>query len=60
MLLEDILELDPVCVYQNIPVPYVICSAVLPCQGTSNILEISCVSVLDNQERCFHQTSHTV
>jgi len=58
--LEDILELDPVCVYQNIPVPYVICSVVLLYPETDNILEISCVSVLDNQEMCFHQTSHTV
>ena len=60
MLLEDILELDPVCVYQNISVPSVICSAVLLYQETGNILEISCVYVLDNLKMCFHQTSHTV
>ena len=54
--MEDILELDPVCVYQNISVPSVICSAVLLYQETGNILEISCVSVLNSQEMYFHQT----
>jgi hypothetical protein len=58
--LEDILESDPLYVYQNISVPSVIYSAVLLYPGTGNILEISSVSVLDNLKMCFHQTSHTV
>ena len=52
MLLEDILESDLFCVYQNIAVPFLIYSAVVllyPERG--NILEIFCVSVLDNRER---------
>ena len=60
MQLEDILESNYLYYHQNISVPSVICSVVLPYPGTGNILEISCVSVLDNQEMCFHQTSHTV
>lgn len=59
MLLEDILELDPVCVDQNIPVPSVICSAVLLYRGRGSILEIFYVFASDNQERYSHQTSHT-
>ena len=60
MLLEDILESDLFCVYQNIAVFFLIYSAiVLPYPGTGNILEIFCVSVLDNRERYFHQTNHT-
>ncbi|HET9773361.1 MAG TPA: hypothetical protein VFP25_00100 [Nitrososphaeraceae archaeon] len=60
MLLEDILELDSVCVYQNISVPFLICDAVLPYQETDNILETFYESVLGNLKRYFHQTSHTV
>ena len=60
MLLEDILESDSVCVYQNNSVPYLICDAVLLYPETGNILETFCVSVLDNPEMYFHQTSHTV
>ena len=48
MLLEDILESDPFCVDQNIAVPFLIYSAVLPYPETDNILEIFYVSVLDN------------
>jgi len=48
MLLEDILESDPFCVCQNIAVPFLIYSVVLPYPETDSILEISCVSVLDN------------
>jgi len=59
MLLEDILELDSVCVYQNISVPYLICSAVLLYPETDNILETFYESVLGNLKRYFHQTSHT-
>jgi len=44
-LLEDILELDPVCVYQNISVPSMIYSAVLLYPEIDSILGISCVSV---------------
>jgi hypothetical protein len=57
MLLEDILELDSVCVYQNIPVPFLICDAVLLYPETDSILETFCVSVSDNLKMCFHQTS---
>jgi hypothetical protein len=45
MLLEDIPVSDPFCVYQNIPVPFLICDAVLPYQGRGNILEIFYESV---------------
>ena len=48
MLLEDILESDPFCVCQNIAVPFLIYSVVLLYPEIYNILEISCVSVLDN------------
>ena len=60
MLLEDIQVLDPFYVYQNIAVLFLFYSVVLPYLETGNILEISCVSVLDNLKMCFHQTSHTV
>ena len=60
MLLEDIQALDPFYVYQNITVLFLICSVVLPYLETVNILEISCVSVLNSQEMYFHQTSHIV
>jgi hypothetical protein len=60
MLLEDIQVLDPFCVYQNIPVLFLIYNVVLPYQGIDSILEISYVSVLDNLKRYLHQTSHTV
>ena len=60
MLLEDILESDSVCVYQNNSVPYLICDAVLLYPETGNILETLYESVLDNPEMYFHQTSHTV
>ena len=58
MLLEDILELDPVCVYQNISVPFLIYNVVLLYLGTNSILEIYCESVLDNLKMYLHQTSH--
>jgi hypothetical protein len=58
MLLEDILESNYIYCQQNIPVPFLICDAVLPYQGRGNILEIFCEFVLDNPERCLHQTSH--
>ncbi|HET7641981.1 MAG TPA: hypothetical protein VFK40_00605 [Nitrososphaeraceae archaeon] len=47
------------CVYQNIAVPFLICSAALPYPETGNILGISCVYFLDNLKMCFGQTSHT-
>ena len=54
MLLEDILESDLFCVYQNIAVPFLIYSAVLPYPaGRGNILEIFYVSVLDNLKMWF-------
>jgi len=58
MLLEDILESDPFCVCQNIAVPFLIYSVVLLYPEIYNSLEISCVSVLGNLKRYFHQTSH--
>ena len=60
MLLEDILESNYLYCQQNIVVPFLICNVVLPYPEKGNILEISCVSVLDNQEMYFHQTNYTV
>ena len=54
MLLEDIQVLDPFCVYQNIAVPFLIYSAVLPYQGIDSILEIFYVSVLDSLKMWLH------
>ncbi|HSF50953.1 MAG TPA: hypothetical protein VLA74_09365 [Nitrososphaeraceae archaeon] len=52
------MESDHFCVDQNISVPSVICSVVLPYPGTDSILEIFYESVLDNLKRYFGQTSH--
>ena len=60
MLLEDILESNYLYSQQNISVPFLICSVVLPYQGTGNILEIFYEYVLNNQEICLHQTNYTV
>jgi hypothetical protein len=60
MQLEDIQESNHFCVDQNISVLFLIYDAVLLYPETDNTLEIFCVSVLDNLERCLHQTSHTV
>jgi hypothetical protein len=53
MLLEDILESNYLYCQQNIVVPFLIYSAVLPYPRTDNIWEISCESVLDNPEMYF-------
>ena len=60
MLLEDILESNYAYCQQNISVPFLIYSVVLPYPRTDNILETFCVSVLDNLKMYFHQTSRTV
>ena len=58
--MEDILELNYLYCQQNIAVSLLICSVVLPYQGTGNILEISCVFVLGSLKKFVHQTNHTV
>ena len=58
MQLEDIQGSDPLCVYQNIPVLFLIYNVVLPYPRIDSIWEIFYVSVLNSQEMYFHQTSH--
>jgi hypothetical protein len=60
MLLEDTPESDLFCIYQNIPVPFLIYNVVLLYQGIGSIWEIFYEPVSDNLKMCFHQTSHTV
>jgi hypothetical protein len=54
MLLEDIQESDPLCVYQNIAVFFLIYSVVLLYQGIDSILETFYVSVLGSLKMWLH------
>ena len=58
MQLEDIQESNYLYCQQNIPVPFLICSAALLYPETNNILELFYVSVLDSLKMCFGQTNN--
>jgi hypothetical protein len=60
MQLVDILESNYFYCPQNIAVPFLIYSVVLPYPRIDSIWEIFCVYVSDNLKTYFHQTSHTV